>query len=360
VRGSSSVDLKPFAIEVLSGVESSEFSGEATRIGYRHARRGLAMKIILPGGSGQVGTILARAFHADGHEVVVLSRSPAHAPWRTVPWDGAIVGPWAAEMDGADVVINLAGRSVNCRYTPANRRAILDSRVASTTAVGRAIAQVKRPPPTWLQASTATLYSHRFDADNDDVTGQIGGGGPDTWRFSIEVGQAWEAAAVAACPPTTRLVLLRSAMTMSPDRGGVFDVLLGLVRHGLGGTSGNGKQFVSWIHEDDFVAAVRFLIDHRELSGPINLASPRPLPNAEFMRDLRAAWGTRVGLPAAGWMLAVGARLMRTETELVLKSRRVTPRKLPEAGFRFAFEDWPAAAADLCRRWNAARQGRKN
>ena len=312
------------------------------------------MKIILPGGSGQVGTLLARAFHAAGHDVVVLSRSPRPAPWRTAAWDAATVGLWAAELDGADVVINLAGRSVNCRYTPANRRAILDSRVDSTKAVGRAIAQASRPPPTWLQASTATLYSHRFDADNDDVTGQIGGGGPDTWRFSIDVGQAWEAAAVETAPPTTRLVLLRSAMTMSPDRGGVFDVLLALVRHRLGGTSGNGRQFVSWIHEDDFVRSVQFLISRPDLAGPVNLSSPNPLPNAPFMRDLRQAWGVRLGLPAAGWMLSLGALLMRTETELVLKSRRVTPRRLPDAGFTFQFPDWPAAARDLCARWRSS------
>ncbi len=267
------------------------------------------MKVILPGGSGQVGAVLARAFHAAGDEVVVLSRSPAPAPWRTVAWDAATVGPWAAELDGADVVINLAGRSVNCRYTPANRRAITASRVDSARAVGRAIGQRARPPPSWLQAATATIYDHRRDADNDDVTGAIGGpaaaGAPDTWRFSLGVARAWEAAAAEACPAGTRLVLLRSAMTMSPDPGGVFDVLLGLVRHGLGGTTGDGRQFVSWIHDDDFVRAVRFLIDRGDLAGPVNLSSPRPLPNAEFMRDLRAVWGARVGLPG-GRVGAVG------------------------------------------------------
>ena len=313
------------------------------------------MKIVLPGGSGQVGTVLARAFHAAGDEVVVLSRSPSPAPWRTVAWDAATVGGWAAELDGADVVVNLAGRSVNCRYTPANRRAITGSRVDSTRAVGQAIGRCDRPPPTWLQASTATIYSHRYDAANDDVTGEIGDVGPvddpDTWRFSIGVAQAWEAAAVEACPATTRLVLLRSAMTMSPDRGGVFDVMLGLVRHGFGGTVGDGRQYVSWIHDADFVRAVRFLISRPDLSGAVNLSSLHPLPNAEFLRDLRRAWGTRFGLPASGPVLSLGAWLMRTETELVLKSRRVTPRRLTDAGFTFDFPGWPAAAADLCGRW---------
>ena len=318
------------------------------------------MKIVIPGGSGQVGTVLARAFHAAGEEVIVLGRTPAPAPWRTAAWDAVTVADVAPHLDGADVVINLAGRSVNCRYTPANRRAIIDSRVDSTRAIGLAIARCDRPPAVWLQAATATIYSHRYDAANDDVTGQVEGdqpGAPDTWRFSIDVAKAWEAAAVDTCPPTTRLVLLRSAMTMSPDRGGVFDVLLGLARHGLGGTSGDGRQFVSWIHDDDFIRSIRFLIDHAELAGPVNLSSPCPLPNAEFMRDLRAAWGARFGLPASGWMLSVGAALMRTETELILKSRRVTPRRLPDAGFTFNYPDWPAAAADLVARWKAAQHG---
>ncbi len=317
------------------------------------------MKVILPGGSGQVGTVLARAFHAAGDEVVVLSRSPSPAPWRTAAWDAADVSVAARELDGADVVINLAGRSVNCRYTPANRAAITDSRVKSTAAVGLALARCGRPPMVWLQASTATIYDDRRDADNDDVTGIIGGpaeaDAPDTWRFSLGVARAWEAAAVDTCPAGTRLVLLRSAMTMSPDPGGVFDVLLGLVRRGLGGTSGDGGQFVSWIHDGDFVRSIRFLIDRGDLAGPVNLSSPHPLPNAEFMRDLRAVWGARFGLPAAGRVLSLGAMLMRTETELVLKSRRVTPRRLIDAGFTFEYPEWRPAAGELCARWRKAR-----
>ncbi len=243
------------------------------------------MKIVIPGGSGQVGTVLARAFVADGHEVVVLSRSPGDAPWRVVGWDAGTVGDWAAEVDGADVVINLAGRNVNCRYHAANRRAILDSRVNSTRAVGAAIARSSRPPRVWFQASTATIYAHRHDAANDEATGPLGGSEPDapkTWRFSVEVAKAWEDAAHEAVVPGTRRVLLRSAMTMSPDRGGVFDVLLGLTRRGLGGTNGDGRQYVSWIHDRDFTRAVYWLIEHG-LEGPVNLASPEPVPNAEFL-----------------------------------------------------------------------------
>ena len=319
------------------------------------------MKIVISGGSGQVGTLLAGAFHADGHEVVVLSRTATDAPWRTAEWDGRTLGAWAAEIDGADAVINLAGRSVNCRYTPANRKAILDSRVDSTRIVGKAIGQAKRPPPVWLQAGTATLYAHRLDAPNDETTGIIGGDepdAPDTWRFSIGVAQAWEDALNAADTPDTRKVILRSAMTMSLGDGGIFDTLLGLVRHGLGGPAGGGQQYISWIHGEDFTAIVRRLIVDESFAGPVNVCAPNPLPYADFMRGLRNAWGIKFGLPATRGMLELGAWAMGTETELVLKSRRVVPGRLLDAGFTFAYPDWPAAASELCERWRAARLGR--
>jgi uncharacterized protein (TIGR01777 family) len=315
------------------------------------------MKIVIPGGSGQVGTLLARAFVADGHDVVVLSRAGSSShPWRVVPWDAKTVDGWAREIDGADVVINLAGRNVNCRYTPANRAEILSSRVDSTRAVGEAIARAERPPRVWLQASTATIYAHRFDAANDEETGVIGGAEPDapaSWRFSIEVARAWERAVDEAETPSTRKVKLRSAMVMSPDRGGIFDTLLGLVRRGLGGSAAGGRQYVSWMHDLDFIRAVRWLIEHEEMDGVVNLAAPGPLPYAGFMRALREAAGVRIGLPATRWMLALGAFAMRTETELVLKSRRVVPKRLLDAGFAFEFPRWPDAARDLVSRWPA-------
>lgn len=318
------------------------------------------MKIVIPGGTGQVGTILSREFRAAGDEVVVLSRRKVNARWRVVDWDGQNWGDWVSELEGADAVINLAGKSVNCRYGARNRREILDSRVKSTRIVGEAIARSKQPPRVWLQASTATIYAHRYDAPNDEAAGILGGaedGAPDTWRFSIDVARAWEEAANEAVAPRTRKVLLRSAITMSPDRGGAFSVFLGLVRRGLGGAHGNGRQFVSWIHDQDFVRAIFWLIEHDELAGPVNLAAPNPMPNAEFMRALRTAWGIRIGLPAAKWMLEIGTFLLRTESELVLKSRRVVPARLVESGFRFDFPTWPAAAADLCRRWRTAQVG---
>ena len=312
------------------------------------------MKIVIAGGTGQVGTVLARKFHADAHEVVILSRKPAKADWRIVLWDAETLGDWKDEIDGSDVVINLAGRSVNCRYNAENRRQIMDSRVNSTRIIGEAISQSNKPPKVWLQSSTATIYTHCFDAPNDEITGiiaEIQPDAPSAWNFSIDVAKTWERITNEAVTPRTRKVLMRSAMIMSPDHDGIFDTMLGIVRFGLGGTAGNGKQFISWIHEQDFLRAVDWLIEHEELDGAINLASPNPLPNAEFMRILRESWGTKIGLPAFEWMLEIGAVFLRTETELILKSRRVVPTRMLESGFNFDFPNWQAAAKDLCQRW---------
>ena len=312
------------------------------------------MKVVIPGGSGQLGTRLASAFAAEGHDVVVLSRSTRETEARTTQWDGVTLGDWAAELDGADVVINLAGRSVNCRYNRRNREEIMSSRVASTRVLGQAIGNASRPPRTWLHASTATIYAHRYDAANDERTGILGGDEPDvpeTWRFSIDVAKAWEAELNAAVTPQTRKVAMRTAMVMSPDRGGVFDVLLGLVRRSLGGKVGDGRQFISWLHYEDLLHAVRWLIEYEEISGAVNLAAPNPLPQVDFMRELRRAWGMPIGLPATKWMLEIGTFFMRTESELILKSRRVVPGRLAESGFEFSFPEWPAAAHDLCREW---------
>ena len=319
------------------------------------------MKIVIPGGSGQVGTVLSRALCGEGHEVVVLSRraQPTAAPWRAVAWDGETLGPWTSELEGADVVVNLAGGTVNCRYGDANRRRIMDSRILSTRVLGEALAAAARPPRLWLQASTATIYAHRYDAGNGESTGILGGAEvdvPDTWRFSIEVATAWERAARATRPSRTRLVLMRTAIVMAPTAGGAFDILLRLVRFGLGGRMGNGRQFVSWIHDRDLVRAVHWLVEHEELDGPVNLAAPSPLPNEEFMGELRRAWGSRVALPASEALLTMGALAIRTETELVLKSRRVVPERLLESGFAFDYPEWPAAATDLCRRWREGRE----
>jgi uncharacterized protein (TIGR01777 family) len=316
-----------------------------------------SLRIVIAGGTGHVGQILAPHFHRTGHSVVVLARRPPAAPWKVVHWNGRDLGDWAKEVDGSDVVINLAGRSVDCRYTQAHRQEIMDSRIDSTRAIGRAIAEASRPPKVWLNASTATIYRHALDRPMDEITGEIGGsepGAPGEWAFSIDVARNWEHEFFEGPTPGTRKIAMRSAIIMGPGPGAAFDVLLKLVRLGLGGPMGSGRQFVSWIHDTDFVRAIDFLIAEDRLDGPINICAPNPLPQRDFMRALRQAYGARLALPATKWMLEIGAFFLRTETELVLKSRRVVPKRLLEAGFKFTFADWPNTAKDLVERWRKA------
>ena len=316
--------------------------------------RSNAMKIVIPGGSGHVGTVLARAFHRDGHEVVVLSRRPVAAPWRVISWDGVTIGDWSKDLDGCDVVINLAGRSVNCRYDggesqrpssiPGSCRRRSWDRRSHSPGVRRA-SGCRPARRRSIRIGTTRRTTRRLAcsaASERDA--------PDTWKFSVDVARAWELAFDQSAVPS-RKVKLRSAITMSPGAGGPFDALLGLVRCGLGGSAGDGRQYVSWVHDEDFVEAIRWLIQHEEIDGAVNVAAPNPLPNAEFMRVLRQAAGVPVGLPANRLMLEIGAVFMRTETELILKSRRVVPRRLLEHGFVFKYPKWHDAAVDLCGRW---------
>jgi uncharacterized protein len=317
------------------------------------------MRVVITGGSGQVGGILSRHLQEQGHHITVISRHPRPREWRTISWDGLTLGDWVSDLEGSDALINLAGRSVNCRYNESNRRSIMESRVGTTHLLHRAVASLDRPPRVWLNASTATIYRHALDRPMDEATGELGGnepGVPGTWNFSIRVAKAWEEAFFATSTPATRKIAMRSALTLSPDCGGIFDVLLGLVRHFVGGTMGSGAQFVSWIHEADFVRAVEYLIDREDIDGVVNLSSPHPLPNRQFMRALRQAWCVCPGLPLPEWLLEIGAVLLRTETELVLKSRRVVPGRLLASGFSFKFPDWPAAARELVERWRIQRR----
>ncbi len=323
-----------------------------------------ALRIVLPGGSGLIGQLLARHFQQIGHHVTVLTRGPYTAPWQTVHWDGVSLGPWIETLEGADVCINLTGRSVNCRYNARNRQAIYNSRIQSTRLVAEVIAHLENPPRVWLNASTATIYRDatpgtEFDRDMDEETGEYGGyetiapgrPAPDTWNFSVQVARDWESALFQAPAPLTRKVALRTSIVFSPTPGSAFAIFARLVRIGLGGTQGNGQQYVSWIHESDFVRAIEFLIDREEIEGPVNLAAPNPLPNREFMAALREAWEMPNGIWAPAPIIEVGSFFMRTESELVLKSRRVVPGCLLDAGFEFEFPTWPEAAADLVRRW---------
>lgn len=315
------------------------------------------MKIVVPGGTGQIGRILIDALRRRGDEVVVLSRGAACGPG-VIPWDGRTLGAWAREVDGADAVINLAGRSVNCRYNKANLTEMLASRIDSTRAVARAVEAASRPPRVWLQASTATIYAHRFDAPNDEATGIIGGHEPDVpgyWRYSIEIAEAWERELAAANTPRTRRVAMRMAIAMAPDRDGVFGILHRLTRLGLGGPIAGGAQYMSWIHDRDLARAVLWLLDREDVDGAVNLAAPEPLPQREFMRVLRATAGVPIGLGGTRWMIEMAAVLHRTDSELLLKSRRVVPTRLLDAGFRFDFPSWPAAARDLVARLGSGR-----
>jgi uncharacterized protein (TIGR01777 family) len=314
------------------------------------------MKIVIAGGNGHVGAALLRAFARQGsHELAVLTRRAVKSSVaRQVIWDAKQLGAWTAEIDGADAVINLAGKSVDCRYTERNLREMRRSRLETTRLIGQAIAAAPRPPAVWLQASTATIYSHRFDAPNDEHDGILGGDRgdytPHEWLPSVYLARDWEKAWNEAVVPHTRKIALRSALTLSPDAGSAFSVLARLARLGLGGAQGGGKQWVSWIHEHDFTRAIQFLIDRRDVSGVINVCAPQPVLNSEFCRALRVAAGRNAGLPLPRWAIEIGAVLLRTESELLLKSRYVIPTRLQAAGFVFDYPSWPEAARELASR----------
>ena len=297
-------------------------------------------RIVIAGGSGFLGRVLAAHYRGLGIDVVVLSRSGRDG---AVRWDGRRLGPWAEHVDGAAAVINLAGRSVDCRYGSANRLAIYESRLNSTRVIGQAIAASKNPPPVWINASTATIYRHAEDRPMDEATGEIGSG------FSVNVARAWEAMLAAAPTPHTRKVALRMAMVLGRE-GGVFPVFRRLARLGLAGTIGPGTQYISWFHESDLARAVDWILEHDELKGAVNLAAPHPVRTDEFLRSVRRVHGARFGLPTPSWLVEIGCFVLRTESELVLKSRRVIPGRLSESGFTFRHPRLDGALEDLAGR----------
>ena len=305
-------------------------------------------KIVLAGGSGFLGRSLAAHFQQSGYEIIILTRNPKAGKTgiREVAWDARTPGEWVCELEQADAVINLVGRSVNCRYHANNRRLILESRLASTRVIGEAIARCQVPPPVWLNASTATIYKHNYGPawDEAGVTGST----PEAKDgFSVDVALAWERVLAEAPTPGTRKVAMRAAMVLGRDPNSVFPVLNRLARFGLGGKMGDGRQFVSWIHEMDFCRPIEWLITHDDLSGPVNVCTPHPVTNAAMMKIFREVCGVPFGLPANRWMLEVGAFLLQTETELLIKSRRVQPQKLLESGFTFRFPDLRGALVHL-------------
>lgn len=305
-------------------------------------------RIVLAGGSGFLGNALTAHFRKTGYEVTILTRTPTATSngVRKVHWDIHKLGDWVGELEGATAIINLAGRSVNCRYHPRNRRLIMESRVDSTRILGGAIACCQVPPLVWLNASTATIYKHTFGPAWDE-SGEIAGTPEAKDEFSIEVATAWERALDEAVTPDTRKVAMRAAMVLGEGRNSVYPMLRQLARLGLGGRMGDGRQFVSWIHETDFCRAVECLMTRHDFDGRVNICAPNPVTNAEMMAMVRETCGASWGLPATKWMLEVGAFMLRTETELIIKSRRVQPRRLLESGFNFQFPNLKPALEQL-------------
>lgn len=312
-----------------------------------------ALEVVLAGGSGQVGRMLARQFQVRGAHVTVLTRSPYAAPYRTIHWDGEHPGAWVEALDGADVCINLTGHTINCRPTRANRELVLRSRIESTLAIHRAIASLTDPPWLWMNASACTLYDRLLDDDGVDLPRAESDyhAAGFTTQYPANVVRAWEDAFFAGQLPHTRRVALRSGLTFSPVSGNVFAVLARLVQFSLGGAAGSGRQFVPWIHEADYARAVDFLIARDDLEGPFNLAAPNPLPNRELMAALREAMNMPNGIPAPAFGIKLGAWLFGSNPSLVLDSCRAVPARLMGEGFHFLYPDWPEAALDLARKY---------
>ena len=300
--------------------------------------------IVIAGGNGFLGRHLARHFRQLGYRVRSLVRHPGPDP-DELAWDGRLPGPWASALEGAAALINLAGRTVDCRYTAANRRAILASRVESTQVLGEAVAACRVPPRVWLNSSTATIYADTRGEQpaNTEAAGIIGDG------FSVEIARAWEAAFAAAATPGTRHIALRTSIVLGCD-GGAFPVMARLVRLGLGTPQAGGQQWVSWLHIADFCRAVEFLLTQTSEDGAFNLCAPHPLPNREFNGLLSRALRPWLRLPQPRWLLEVGAFVLRTETELILKSRKVYPKRLLALGFLLQFPTAEGAIADLLRK----------
>ncbi len=311
-------------------------------------------KIIIAGGTGFIGAELIKYF-GKNNAIVVLTRSlPDETNNRNgfdslrkedrqtvsfIHWDGKTCGDWYSQLDNAGLLINLAGKTVNCRYNKKNKAAILNSRVQAVQALGEAIRQCKNPPPLWINASSATIYRHAMDKPQDEFTGEMGSG------FSVEVCKAWEKALFDQHTPATRKVALRMAITLGP--GGVLIPYFNLLKFGLGGKQGSGQQRFSWVHTEDTCRMIAWLAANPELEGVFNCSSPNPVLNTELMKTFKAVTGKRIGLPAPAWMLKIGAAIIGTETELVLKSRWVLPTKAQQYGFTFKYPLLQDALRDI-------------
>lgn len=290
-------------------------------------------KIVLAGGTGFLGSFLASKFMGSGCEVIVISRTNDDIAWKDKE---AVV----SALSDADAVINLAGKSVDCRYNEHNKKEILESRIETTKAIGEAIQSCTHPPKVWINSSTATIYRHAEDRAMTEANGEIGTG------FSVNVALHWEKSFFDFKLPATRQIALRMAIVLGKD-GGAMQPLKRLARFGFGGKQGKGTQMFSWIHIEDVYQIIMFLLEHDNLNGIINCAAPAPVTNQMFMKTLRNALHKKIGLPSPEWLLKVGAAVIRTETELILKSRWVVPDRLVKSGYKFTFPSLEKAFGDI-------------
>ena len=299
-------------------------------------------KIVIAGGTGFLGSCLKDYYAATDTHLVILTRGISRREGNVsyVQWDGKSTGKWCQEIEGADALINLNGKSVDCRYNKKNRALIYASRLDATRVLGDAVLNCTSPPRVWINASSATFYRHSLDKEMDETTGEPGAG------FSVDVVQRWEQAFNSFNTPFTRKVIIRTSIVLGRN-GGALNPLKTLTQSGLGGRQGQGNQYVSWLHENDFVSIIDFLITHDDAMGVYNVTSPNPVPNNEFMKAIRKVLKMPVSIPTPRWLLSLGALIIGTETELVLKSRRVVPARLTAAGYEFKFDNIETALEDL-------------
>lgn len=298
-------------------------------------------KMVIAAGTGFLGTVLIDFFKESYQEITVLTRGKSEQKnnIQYVHWNAKSLTGWEKVLENTDVLINLAGKSVDCRYTPENKAAILSSRIDSTKVLNEAVLKCENPPKHFINSSTATIYRHSEDKQMDEYSGEIGD------DFSMNIAKSWEKAFYDVETNKTLKTAVRTSIVLGKN-GGAFIPLKRLTQLGFGGKNGNGNQFVSWIHELDFARAISFIIEKR-LEGNINVVSPKPQRNVDFMRELRKAVGIPFGIPISKIMLKIGAKIIQTEPELVLKSRNVIPKRLTENGFTFEYHNLEKAFKNL-------------
>ena len=299
-------------------------------------------KIVITGGTGFLGIYLTKYFIEKGYHIYIISRSKRQNTSNVtyLQWDGKTLGNWTNSIENAEAVINLAGKSVNCRYNETNKRIINESRIFATQAIGKAIQQTKQPPKVWLNGGSATIYRYSEDKQMTEKDGELGD------NFSVDVCKNWEKTFNKINTIHTRKVFMRISIVLGKG-GGVVPPLRNLVRCGLGGKQGHGRQFVSWLHVHDYARIVEWLIQNDDFEGIVNCVSPKPVTNSNFMKAFRKAYNIPFGLPQPKWILEMGAVMIGTETELILKSRNVVPQRLQQAGFTFEYPTLEKALIEI-------------